>query len=225
MNTALTLPPLVEDLSLPYRLRPAQGQAQGLLLLLHGVGGNEASLAGLAALVPAAISVALVRSPLPMGASGFAAFAVNFTADGPVIDAAAAEASRLKLVRFVEEIQQRTGLPADRTLIAGFSQGGIMSASLALTSPESVAGFGIISGRILSEITPLIAAPARLAHLQALILHGEHDNTLPLAWAERSAELLQSLGLAFQARHYPARHEISEAMAADFVAWVKSVLR
>lgn len=222
--TRHSLPPLVDDLSLAYRLYPADGPVRGLVLLLHGVGSNEASLAGLAALLPADIAVALVRSPIALGPGAFCAFPVNFTAQGPVIEAEAAEHSRQALGRFIGEIQARTGIPAARTVIAGFSQGGIMAAGLALTSPAQVAGFAILSGRILPEITPLIAPGPALAHLQGLVLHGEADDRLPVAWAERSAELLQALGIACEQRRYGAGHEVTPAMAGDFAAWVGRVL-
>lgn len=224
MNTPFSLPPLVDDLSLSYRLRPARGDAAGLIVLLHGVGSNETSLAGLAALLPDSLAVALVRSPIPLGPSAFCAFQVSFTANGPVIDAEAAELSRGKLVLFIADLQARLRISPARTLVAGFSQGGIMSASLALSSPASLAGFGILSGRILPEIAPLLAAPDELARLQALVTHGEFDNTLPVAWAERSEQWLQQLGVRFESKRYPAGHEISPAMASDFVAWVERVL-
>ena len=218
------LPPLSGDLALPYRFRAAVGAAKGLAVLLHGVGSNETSLAGLAALLPADIAVALVRSPIAMGPAAFCAFPVSFTAAGPVIDGAAAEASRQKLAEFIGQLQAASGIPPSRTLVAGFSQGGIMSASLALTRPELVAGFAILSGRILPEIGPLIAAPEALAALHALVLHGVHDGTLPVAWAERSATLLASLGVPFRKTLYAARHEISADMATDFVTWASGLL-
>lgn len=216
--------PLIEDLTLSYRMRAAQGEAQGLIVLLHGVGGNERSMAGLAALLPKRYCVVLVRSPIQMGPDAFCAFPVNFTPNGPVIDLAVAEASRRQLIRFVAELQARTGLSAHQTLVAGFSQGGIMSASLALTSPESLAGFGILSGRILPEIADLIAPAEALAKLEALILHGELDSTLPITWAERSSGLLRDLGVPFEVHRYPARHEITQAMADDFIGWVEKKL-
>jgi len=219
-----TLPPLIEDLSLAYRFLPARAHPAGLLILLHGVGSNETALAGLATAMPEELAIALVRSPLPMGPHAYCAFAVNFSAGGPVIDAPAAEASRLRLIKFIDELQQRTGLAANRTWLAGFSQGGIMAASLALTSPASVAGFAILSGRILPEIAPRIARPEQLAHLQALIVHGEHDATLPASWAERSHLLLKELGVSCTDRRYPAGHEITREMAQDIVAWVSHVL-
>ena len=220
MNDRLQLPPLVTDLSLPYRLKTAAGKAAGLVLLMHGVGSNETSLAGFLGLLPDDVAVALVRFPIEMAPGAYSAFTVNFTASGPVIDADAAEASRQTLAGFVAELQARTGIDPARTLVAGFSQGGIMSAGLALTRPDTVAGFAILSGRILPEIAPHMATPAQLAHLDALILHGEQDDRLPVTWAERSASLLQQLGVRFEHKRYTARHEITLDMAHDFVGWV-----
>ncbi|MET0290369.1 MAG: phospholipase, partial [Pseudoxanthomonas sp.] len=74
--------------------------------------------------------------------------------------------------------QQRLGIAPAKTLVAGFSQGGIMSASVALTSPGSVAGFGILSGRILPEFEPRIPQDIAMHDLHALILHGRHDSKL-----------------------------------------------
>jgi phospholipase/carboxylesterase len=193
-------------------------------VLLHGLGGNETSLSGLASMLPADIAVALVRSPIALGPGSFGTFMVDFTSNGPVIDTEAAESSRRSLAAFIDELQERTGIAPERTLVAGFSQGGIMSAGLALTRPNLVAGFAILSGRILPEIGPLIAAREDLAHLDALVLHGESDSTLPVIWAERSAELLQSLGLHFAQRRYDARHEITREMSTDFVDWVRAKL-
>lgn len=224
MNARFMLPPLVEDLDLAYRLSPARGRQSALLILLHGVGANETSLAGLVPLMPEHVAVALVRSPFPMGMGAFCAFAVNFTASGPVIDAAQAEACRQRLADFVGQLQARTGIAPARTAVAGFSQGGVMAAGLALTRPDSVAGFGLLSGRILPEIGPLIAPAEALAGLQGLVLHGDFDDRLPVAFAEQSVALLGSLGVPFTHQRYPAAHEITRDMAVDFVAWLARLL-
>lgn len=223
MNTQ-ALPPLVTDLALPYRLVPSRGKASGILMLMHGVGSNELSMAGLAALAPDHLAVALVRSPIALGPSSFCTFRVAFTAQGPVIDAAEAESSRRLLIDFIAQLQDRLGIAPARTLVAGFSQGGIMSAGLALTRPDLVAGFAILSGRILREIAPLLAPRAELAKLQALIAHGEFDDRLPVGYAEQSATWLGELGVPFESRRYRAGHQVTPEIAEDFFAWVNRQL-
>lgn len=136
-----------------YRLmQPQAATPRRCLVLLHGVGGNELSVASLADGVAADTLVVLVRGPLTLGAQQFAWFQVAFTASGPRIVPEEAERSRQLLVELLAELQQQHGVSPAQTVLAGFSQGGIMSAGVALTAPESVAGFGLLSGRILPEI-------------------------------------------------------------------------
>lgn len=189
------------------------------VVLLHGVGGNETHLLELSAGMDAETLVLFPRGPLRLGADQYAWFRVAFTPNGPSIVAEEAEQSRVLLIRFMRQIQDIHAVGAKRSVMAGFSQGGIMSASVALTAPECVAGFGILSGRILPELAPHLADRQQLASLQAFIGHGEHDGTLPVAWAHRSDQWLNELGVAHQLRLYPVGHAIDQTMRTDFVDW------
>lgn len=204
--------------------RAASGPAQALLVLLHGVGANEQSLAGLALQQDPRVQVLLPRGPLAFAPGAYGWFQVRFEPQGPVIEPAQAEASRRALIGFVAAQQARLGIAPARTAIAGFSQGGIMSASVALTAPASVAGFGILSGRILPEIEPLIPADVGAHGLRGLVMHGRRDGKLPFALAERAAERLRRHGVAHELRDYDEDHALNPAMQADFRGWVDGVL-
>ena len=220
--TTLTPGPLLADpvSGLSYRLmQPQPAAPRRCLVLLHGVGGNEASVAGLAQGVDADTLVVLARGPLTLGPQQFAWFQVSFTAAGPRIVPEQAEHSRQALIRLLAELQRAHGVAANQTVVAGFSQGGIMSAGVALTSPESVAGFGLLSGRILPEIAPLVASRERLATLQGFVGHGEHDSKLPVDWAQRAHAWLDELGVRHSLHLYPIDHTISAPMQADFLRW------
>ena len=206
---------------LSYRLRlPAPAKPTKLLVLLHGVGGNETNLLNLADGIDPDTLVVLGRGPLQMGGPQFAWFRVNFTANGPQISPEEAERSRTLLITLLHQLQQQHGIEPTQTVIAGFSQGGIMSASVGLSSPESVRGFGLLSGRILPELEPVIASKERLSTLTAFLSHGEQDNTLPVHWAHRSEALLTQLDVPHSLRLYAMDHGISAAMQADFVKWL-----
>lgn len=211
--------------ALAFRLRePAPVAPASLLVLLHGVGGNETNLAELAAGVAPETLVVLPRGRLELGANQYAWFRVAFTANGPQIVVSEAEDSRTTLVRFVEQLQAAHGIAPERTVIAGFSQGGILSASVGLTAPERVRGFAVLSGRLLPELEPRLAARERLAHVQALIAHGRDDDKLPVHWAERADTWLARLGVPHTTRLYPGGHGISAAMAREFLDWVDGQL-
>lgn len=206
--------------------RPAVGTDEpALLVLLHGVGANEHSLAELAAQQDPRVQVLLVRGPLTFAAGTYGWFPVRFGPQGPVIEPAQAEASRLALIAFVSERQARLGVAPARTVVAGFSQGGIMSAGIALTAPHRVAGFAILSGRILPEIEPRIPADVASHGLRGLVMHGRRDSKLPFALAERSAERLRHHGVVHELRGYDEDHTLSPAMQADFRRWLERVLQ
>lgn len=189
-------------------------------MLLHGVGSNETNLLSLADGVAPDTLVVLVRGPLMLGPGQYAWFRVAFTEQGPRIVPEEAESSRRALIALLAHLQQTHGLLPQRTVIAGFSQGGIMSASVALSAPQALAGFGLLSGRILPELQPHIAPRAALAGMSAFVGHGEHDTKLPVDWAHKSDALLRDLGVVHALRLYPIDHGISAPMQADFLEWL-----
>ncbi|MGY4494486.1 alpha/beta hydrolase [Pseudomonas sp. TE3610] len=191
---------------------------KGRLLLLHGVGSNEANLAALAEALPEDLEVLLLRGPLQVGPQGFAWYQVTFTGNGPSFNEEQAEASRLLLQRFIQ------ALPPLPTVIAGFSQGGIMSSSVGVTEPELVKGFALLSGRMLREIAPKIAPPVRLEHVNAFIAHGHRDNVLPVEWAQEADAWLERIGVKHETHLYNMGHEIIGEEMADFAQWLDTTL-
>jgi phospholipase/carboxylesterase len=221
MSDHFTAWPPANGAPLPLLFRPSSlGKGQPLLLLLHGVGGNESNLRSLAALIPPAINVALLRAPLSIGPGQFAWFPVAFTASGPVIDAAQAEASRQQLIALATQLASHPDIVANKLCLAGFSQGGIMSASVGLTRPDLVPCFGILSGRILPEIEPLFADKAQLAAAQAFVAHGLDDSRLPLHFGRQSRALLEELGVGLDYLEFPGDHEIVADEAERFIDWL-----
>ncbi len=212
--------------ALAFRSRPARsGRPQGLLVLLHGLNNDETELAALAAAADPDLLVVMPRGRIDMGRGRFGWFHVEFAAAGPRrINAAEADASRLVLIRFVEQVQAANAIAAHDTVVAGFSQGGIASASVALSAPERLAGFGILGGRILPELEPHLAAPPALHRLRAFVGHGTADEILPVACAHHSAERLDALGIPRTTRLYAGGHWLSPEMIADFVQWLRGLL-
>ena len=128
------------------------------------------------------------------------------------------------LIDFLTRLKAHYGIATENLVMSGFSQGSILSASVALTEPELFAGFGLLCGRILPEIEPRIGDRTRIAKLRAFIGHGELDEMLPLFWQERSERWLTDLGVAFESRRYPVDHQISLEMRTDFLQWLAQVL-
>jgi len=223
-NQQNSLGPLQQDeaYELSFRLRlPTPARPKACVVLLHGVGSSETSLADLAMSIHPDTLVVFPRGPVQFAPGQFGWFHVAFTPGGPSIDATEANGSRLSLVRFLEQLQSAYGVAPQDTVIAGFSQGGILSASVALSEPEHVAGFAVLSGRILPELEAHFASTQRLAHLRGFIAHGEYDSKLPKAWAQRADQWLEKLGVARATHFYPIDHGISAEMQTDFLDWLE----
>ncbi len=211
------------NLPLAHRVRvPANGATEHApcLILLHGVGANEANLIDFAARQDPRLTVILARGPITFGPSQYGWFNVNFTASGPLINAAQAEQSRQTLIDFIDGLPDAYAIDPAQVWIAGFSQGGILSASVGLTRPDKAAGFGILSGRILPEIAPLIARADALQKLHAFVSHGIDDGKLSINFARSAKNLLTENHVQLTYREYDAVHELNASMQADFVQWV-----
>lgn len=192
-----------------------------LVILLHGVGGNERNLLPLAQAIDSRFLILSVQAPLKLGENAFAWFQVAFTPE-PVIVPEEAEASRCGLIEFIDAAVRHFNADESKVYLVGFSQGAIMAASAALTAPEKVAGAVLMSGRILPEIKPHLAAKQNLRHLRVLVQHGEFDSKLPIRHARDSRSFFSELGIGVDYREYPMAHETSEQSLSDVVGWLRA---
>lgn len=195
-----------------------------LLLLLHGVGSNEHDLFGLVPYLDRRFLIISARAPNTLGPGSYAWFEVDFTSQGPVINPAQAEASRQTLIAFLDEAVKAYGADPKQVYLMGFSQGAIMSASVALTRPELVAGVVLMSGRVLPEIQPLIASNEELTGRPFLVVHGTADMVLPISYGRASRQLLSTLPVKLTYHEYRMGHEVSQESLADVTAWLSARL-
>ncbi len=141
-----------------------------------------------------------------------------------MINPAQAEASRQTLLAFLREAVTAYSADPQHVYLLGFSQGAIMSASVALTRPDLIAGAVLMSGRILPEVLPLIASAEKLAALRFLVVHGTADTVLPIHHGRASHKTLSSLPVALDYREYAMGHEISRESLTDVTTWLSAQL-
>ncbi|AKJ28172.1 alpha/beta hydrolase [Caldimonas brevitalea] len=215
--------PLHADyMPLVYRWRAAHASAtrRPLLVLLHGVGGDEMSLAPLIASLPTDLHVALVRGPIAQPEGGYAWYTMQQTGLGLRANADQAEAAREQLLQLLTHLRLAHPFDPRQVYVAGFSQGGVMSASVGLTRPDKVAAIGVLCGRILPQVKWQLAPGGQLSRLQAFVAHGGADDVIPSEHAVDTVHTLAEHRVQLLYRDYPGGHEISAEMAADFVQWV-----
>lgn len=109
--------------------------------------------------------------------------------------------SRQVLTDWIQTLPDATGVPLDRTWIAGFSQGGAMTLEIGLDLP--VAGLIVLSG----YLHPDRAKPPQDAP-PTLIVHGRQDNVVPVAAAGMSRDRLTQWGVDVKYQEFDMGHSI-----------------
>ena len=198
--------------------------ARPMLVLLHGVGGNERDLLELAPSLDERLLIVSARAPNTRTPGSYAWYEVQFTPDGPVYDPAHAEEARTILIDFLGEAAEAYGADPRRVILGGFSQGAIMSGAVGLSRPDLVAGVAMMSGRVLPEVRSIIAPPDELEGKPFLVVHGTQDQVLPIEYGREVRDLLQSLPVDLTYNEYPMPHTVGERSLRDVAAWLSARL-
>jgi len=116
------------------------------------------------------------------------------------------------------------GVPPDRVVLAGFSQGGAISLFAGLRHPERLAGILALSTYLpLEESLAAEAHPANAA-VPIFMAHGRFDPVVPLALGQSARDLLIARGYDVDWRTYPMPHSLCPPEIADVRAWLLKVL-
>jgi phospholipase/carboxylesterase len=191
-------------------LRPAAGEPQGTLALFHGRGADEHDLLPLLDIMdPDRHLVGVTaRAPLslpPGGAHWYVVRRVGYP-DRETFDATYERAQS-----WLDGLVQETGVPLERTVLGGFSQGAVMSYALALGSGRpSPAGILALSG-FLPEVEGFELDLESRRGLPVAIGHGAYDPVIGVEFGRAARERLERAGLDVTYRESPMAHTIDPA--------------
>jgi phospholipase/carboxylesterase len=116
------------------------------------------------------------------------------------------------------------GIPPQRILLAGFSQGGVMAFHTGLYYPKRLAGVLALS-TFLAEGEKLATDKAAAnERIPILMCHGQQDTMLPMALGKSSLANLRNAGYAVEWREYKMGHEVCMEEIRDISRWLQSVL-
>ena len=216
------------QLHLPFKFLAHGAQADvrepWLLVLMHGVGSNEQDLFGFARLMPPQFHVLSLRAPYVLSPDAYAWFEFQVLADGERrINEEQERESRFLVGEMIASAAQQLGVPPERVVVGGFSQGGIMALSLLLTQPGKVHAAMVWHSRLLSQVVPHIAPPEAFEGKALWVSHGSADNVIPPSAAQASRELARGLPLALSGGDFPGGHEIRPAELQGSLAWLQSL--
>jgi phospholipase/carboxylesterase len=194
----------------------------GNVVILHGWGANAPDAASFAAAMKLPqINLYLPEGPFPHPYSDDGRMwyglpeplsAFSFAAD--IAAQPELQTSRQQLLEFLQGLPAQTGIPLDRTILGGFSQGGAMAFDLGVDLP--LAGLMGLSGYLHKSLDNITSQTQPI-----LMVHGQQDPVVPFAASIGAKERLERSGATVTHQAFDGMgHEISWdviALMRDFV--------
>lgn len=194
-----------------------------LLIMLHGYGSNEEDLFSFASELPDELFIVSARAPYDLQPYGHAWYAIHFTADNEKFsDNEQAVTSRDLIATFIDELIEKYPVDKNNVTLLGFSQGTILSYSVALTYPEKVKNVIALSGYINEDILPDNIDKNKLSHLQFYVSHGTVDQVIPVTWANKAPLFLNNLDVSNSYSEFPVGHGVAPQNFFEFKKWLEN---
>jgi phospholipase/carboxylesterase len=132
-------------------------------------------------------------------------------------------ASQLEVEKLIAREKER-GIPANRIVLAGFSQGGAITLQAGLRHAERLAGLMVLSSYLpLAGSVAAEASPAN-RNVPILMAHGTRDPVVQLLRATTSREQLEALGYKIEWHDYPMEHSVCLEEIQAVRAWLGKIL-
>ena len=177
--------------------------AAGVVILLHGRGASAEDILSLGAAfqLPKLAYIA----PQAAGSTWYPnSFLAPRETNEPFVTSALA-----RIASLVAEIQS-AGIPRDRIVIAGFSQGACLSTEFVASNPARYAGVLAFTGGLIGPLDADLHHEGSLDGTPALLFSGDPDPHVPWQRVEDSADELERMGAVVQSFRYPGRpHTVS----------------
>ncbi len=210
--------------SLVYRERPADGEAQGLLILHHGRGADESDLIGLADVLDPERRLHVVTPGGPLVLPGGPGKHWYLVPRVGYPDPETFTAAYAQLSAFHDELWTRTEISAERTVLGGFSMGSVMSYAMALAADRpAVAGILAFSG-FLPTVEGWEPSLADRRNTRVFIAHGRNDPVMDVEFARRANEVLTAAGLGVSYHESDAGHQIDPSVLPAAIGWLERTL-
>jgi phospholipase/carboxylesterase len=204
-------------------VRPAAGEPEGALVLMHGRGTSEQDLAPLLDVFdPERRLVGLApRGPLELPPGGRHWYVIR---EIGYPDPETFGASFDLLASWLDATLAEHGIGLDRTVLGGFSQGGVMAYGLGLAAGRP-APAGLLE---LSTFMPTVEGReldlSNREGFPVAIAHGTLDRIIPVDFGRRARDRLIEAGADVLYRESPVPHTLDPRELPTFVGWLQRVL-
>jgi phospholipase/carboxylesterase len=182
---------------------PPLEEAAGLVILLHGRNGNAENILQI---VPAMHHPRLAY--LAPEAAGHSWYPNSFLA--PRETNVPWLSSALTKVAALVALGVEAGIPTERIVIGGFSQGACLTSEFVATHPARYAGIIAFTGGLIGPLGADISHAGDLAGTPAFFGAGDPDPHVPWSRVQETAAVLTTMGAAVTLKRYPGKpHSVS----------------
>ena len=210
--------------SLQHLTRAAAGDTpEGLLVLFHGRGADERDLFPLIDLLDPSRRMLGVtpRGPLhlpPGGAHWYTVREIGYPDPETFIDTYVLAAG------WLDALVSGSGVPWERTVLGGFSQGAVMTFALGLgRGRPQPAGIVALSGFV--PTVPGFELDLEAPLPRAFIAHGALDPVISVEWSRRARLQLENAGADVTYRESPTLgHTIDPGVLRELPSWVATAI-
>ena len=202
---------------------PAESPA-GTIIWLHGLGADGHDFEGIVPLLRLARPWRFVfpHAPVrPVTINGGAEMRAWYDIDprAPLSGTDHIRASAEQIAELVRGEEER-GIPGQRVVLAGFSQGGVIALHLGLRAETRFAGIMALSTYVHDHEHLSDEVSFASIDVPIFMAHGQLDPMIPLARAVTSREALSALGYRIEWHEYGMGHQVCPAEIADIGRWL-----
>jgi phospholipase/carboxylesterase len=209
--------------SLSHLIRTPAAEPEGLLVLFHGRGADERDLFPLLDVLDPERRLLGVtpRGPLrlpPGGAHWYAVREIGYP------DPATFTETFARASTWLDDVASDAGIPAERTVLGGFSQGAVMTYALGLGAGRPrPAGLVALSGFMPTVAGFELDLSAPLPRV--VVGHGTLDPVISVEWGRDARARLEAAGANLVYHETPGMgHSIDPELLGRLPAWVADTL-
>jgi len=129
--------------------------------------------------------------------------------------------SASEVVKLIEREIER-GVPANRIILAGFSQGGAVVYEAALSYDKPLAGLLCLSTYLATKDS--VQRHEANKDIPVQVFHGSLDPVVPVSLGEDAFSTLKEWGYSVEYGDYPMEHSVCLEEIGDISEWLQGVL-
>jgi phospholipase/carboxylesterase len=133
------------------------------------------------------------------------------------------ESSDLVAALIEQEIAR--GIPANKIVLAGFSQGGVIALNLGIRFEKSLAGIMSMSSYMSEPEKLTVEAHSANKNTPIFVAHGTHDEVVPIFMGNTAFKVLESNGYQATWHEYAMQHNVCMQQLNDISSWLQHKLR